>query len=143
MVKTKRRDDLIIGKVVKVENELHLGGTEVTATADELNINDGLSRSAAELNLLVQGLAAGYKLARGSVAATANKAVATGLSSIVGFALAPVAETATKGNLAVLISGKVSGGTLTVYRWKHTGPSTSTLVAATSAGTIDWLAVGA
>ena len=108
---------------------LKLGGTLVTLTA-------------ANLNLGVSGYASGYKLARGSQAATASAAVTTGLTTIVGFALGAYGDTATKMNAAVAISGAVSSGTLTIYRWKHTAPSTATLTAASTAGTVEWLAVG-
>jgi hypothetical protein len=91
---------------------------------------------------MVAGMASGYKLARGSVAATASKAVTTGLSTIVGFAATLVANTATKINQARAVSATASSGTLTIKRWKHTGPSTATLVAATVAGTVEWVAVG-
>jgi len=127
------REDVKIG--VGRISELYLGtgngdmGTKVTTTP-------------ANLNLVTTGVAAGYKVARGTVSATASKAVATGLTTILGFALSVNGATATLVNAAPQLSGAISGGTLTVYRWKHTGPSTATLIAATTGGSVAWVAVG-
>lgn len=89
-----------------------------------------------------RGVASGYAIARGTQAATASAAIATGLTTITGFAITGVGATATKMNAARAFSGATSSGTLTAYRWKHTGASTATLVAATTAGTVAWVAVG-
>ena len=51
-MKTKTRFDEIISKVVKATSKLFIGGTEVTATAAELNIMDGVTATAAEINAL-------------------------------------------------------------------------------------------
>lgn len=104
-------------------------GTEVTTTP-------------ANLNLVATGVAAGYKVARGTVSATASKAVTTGLTTILGFALTNNTASATVVNTAPVLSGAISSGTLTVYRWKHTGPSTATLIAATTGGSVAWVAIG-
>ena len=107
--------------------------SDVTASAATLN---------ASVSAPVAGIATGYKVARGAQAATASAAIATGLTSIVGYAVSDVGATAAKANYAPHISSAVSSGTLTVYRWKHTGATTATLVAATTAGTVSWVAVG-
>lgn len=91
---------------------------------------------------VILGIAAGYKIARGTQVATASAAIATGLTTITGYAVSPIAATATTANAGVVVSAKASSGTLTAYRWKHTNASTTTLVAATTAGTISWIAVG-
>ena len=116
--------------------------------AGSLYLGTGLgtlvSPTAAQINLLTQGVAAGYKIARGSQSATDTASVATGLTTIVaGFAMSR-ADTATKANNAALVTASpgVATGALKLYRWKHTGASTPTLVAATTAGVIDWIAVG-
>lgn len=131
--KTSDGDKLVIASGGEVDFEsgssMKLAGTALTPTA-------------AQVNLLVQGYAAGYKIARGIKVATANGAINTGLASIVAFAVCAFADTATKINVARAITAKKSGATLTVYRWKHTAPSTCTLTAATTAGTVDWMAVG-
>lgn len=116
---------------------LYIGG-------DPLNGVDGtaMTKSAAEINVLVGGVAAGYKLARGNQAATASATIATGLTTITGFAVAPVGATATKINACSAVSASASSGNLSVYRWKVGGPSTTTLKAASVAGTVSWVAVG-
>lgn len=134
-----RHEELSIGKAV-VES-LYLGtdgGTQVTSTAAELNVLDGITAT-----YLVGGLAAGYKLARGFAVCTASTIITTGLTTITGYAVTPTAcDTATKANYAALVSAKVASGTITAYRWKHTGASTPTLVAASTAGNLAWIAVG-
>jgi len=116
---------------------LKLGGTLVTSTAAELNQLDGFTGA-------VDGVAAGYALARGTQIATGTALVATGLATVVAFAISPLAATASTANAAVVVSAKnaATAGSINVYRWKITAPSTATLVAATAAGTVSWLAVG-
>ncbi len=46
------RDNRVIAKRVDVQNALYLGGTEVTASAAELNILDGVTSTYQELNTL-------------------------------------------------------------------------------------------
>lgn len=93
-------------------------------------------------NGVVVGAADGYAVARGTTAATATAAITTGLTTITGYAVSGVGGTATKANAAVAVTASASSGTLTAKRWKHTGASTATLVAATTAGTVSWVAVG-
>jgi hypothetical protein len=98
-----------------------LSGTAITPTA-------------AQFNLLAQGVAAGYKLARGSSVATATLLVDTGLSTVVNFAVSPGVATAGAINKGVIVSAKAAAtaGKINIYRWKHTAATTSTLVAATA-----------
>jgi len=96
-----------------------------------------------KVNALIQGIAAGYKVARGTVACTASSAINTGLASITGYAVSVVGTTATAVNNACQVSAKNTGAaTLTAYRWKHGGASTTTLAAASTAGTVSWIACG-
>lgn len=112
------------------------------AINDALTVSGALTVGGIVVTNAVKGVAGGYALARGNVVATASMAVVTGLASITGFALARVGNTGTKANAAVSVTGAVSGGTLTVKRWKITAPSTATLIAATTNGTVSWVAVG-
>ena len=101
--------------------------------------------TAASINLLVQGVVAGYKVARGNSAGTAAASIATGLSAIVDFVAIPLGASAAKANYCSLITGvksTITAGQLLLYRWAHTSAGTTTLVAATTAGTIEWVAVG-
>lgn len=102
----------------------------------------GLDIGGASLANFTKGVASGYAIARGTQIATATAAISTGLTTITGFAVSGIGSTATKANTAVAITASASSGTLTVKRWKHTAPSTATLIASTSAGTVAWIAVG-
>ena len=95
--------------------------------------------------LAVEGVAAGYKVARGTSVITGTANVATGLASIAGFAITPLGTTATLVNNARVINAKAQAttpGTLAVQRYKHTAAGDCTLIAATVAGTVAWVAVG-
>ena len=101
-----------------------------------------LNLSATAMNKLVQGYALGYKLARGTVMGTASVAINTGLTTITGYVITSEGATATKANACVLTTASPSGATLTAYRWKHTSATNSTLAAASTAGTLGWMAIG-
>lgn len=106
-----------------------------------------VARTAAELNALVQGVAAGYKVARGVEAVTGTATVVTGLTTVVaviataqsdmdGVALAAVS--ATIGNQA----GAPAAGSVILKAWKVTAVDDATLIAASAAQNINWIAVG-
>ena len=114
------------------------GTLDVVRNSDDATLVDDVS-------LTIGGIAAGYKVARGTVAGTATPSVATGLTTITGYAVSAVAITATAANVAAAVTAKPQAstpGTLAIFRWKITAPSTATLVAATAAGTVSWVAVG-
>lgn len=93
----------------------------------------------------IYGSDTGYKVSRGQSIGTANLTGATGLTTIVGFAIAPLGITGTKINQARVCNAApqaTTPGTLAIKRWKHQGATTATLVAATVAGTVVWVAVG-
>jgi len=118
------------------------------AAREEMNaLLAGVNRSAAEVNLLAQGVAAGYKLARGVAAITGTGTVVTGLATVVaviatpqddpnGLALAAVS--ATIGNQ----SGAPAAGSVILKAWKVTAVGDATLIAATAAKNINWVAIG-
>jgi hypothetical protein len=123
------------------------------ASAGKLVIVDTLTRSQIcqistgdsggfDFNKTVTGVARSYKIARGTVAATASKVIATGLTAVVTYALSMRSSRATTANYASAVTGYFAAANLTAYRWKHKSATNSTLVAATSAGTLDWIAVG-
>jgi hypothetical protein len=134
------------------------GGT--TATSAELNAlhSQGavaadfaklhaITRTAAGLNADVVGVAAGYRVARGVAAVTGTATVVTGLTTVVavvasaqddldGDALAGVS--ATVGNQ----SGAPAAGSVILKCWKATADGDATLIAATAAKSVGWIAVG-
>jgi hypothetical protein len=97
------------------------------------------------LRHLLGGVAAGYKLARGYAAGTAAASIATGLSTVVDFVATVKGNSAALANACALVTGRksaITAGQLLLYRWKATSAGTTTLVAATTAGTLEWIAVG-
>lgn len=115
------------------DQALLLDGVEVTLTA-------------AQINALVQGLAGGYKIARGSAAALDGSnptPIATGLATIVAASVQLRGTAAPGDNTSVLTTDYTgSDGTLNVYAWKNTSGSDPTLVASTGTETFDWIAIG-
>ncbi|HXJ72657.1 MAG TPA: hypothetical protein VNM37_07380, partial [Candidatus Dormibacteraeota bacterium] len=102
------------------------------------------------LSLVVTGILSGYRLARGVSAVTGTATVVTGLATVVsvtataqtdldGDALAGVS--ATKGDQA----GTPAAGSVILKAWKVTtggAAGNPTLIAATAAANLNWIAVG-
>ncbi len=100
------------------------------------------NNSNVDFGLALTGYAGGYKMARGTNAATATATIATGLSSIVSFAFGIQSKRATTANYCNYVTGKTSTGTLYIWKWKHKSATNSTVVATTNCATIDWTAIG-
>ena len=106
---------------------------------------DGINR---QLNLAANGiLAVGGtvypRIVAGAATVTGAATIATGLTAIQGFAVEPVINTAAKANNVALTTAVVASTVnLIVRQWKHTGPSTATLIAATNAGTVNYVVIG-
>lgn len=95
---------------------------------------------------MVAGVAAGYKIARGTVTLDGGNptTAATGLTTIVT-AVVGLKQTAAPGDDPSWLSHNYTGsdGNLDIYAWKNTGGTDPTLVASTnSSATIDWIAIG-
>lgn len=131
--------------------DLKLGagaGTSITSTAAELNKLSGATVTTAQINLLTQGVAAGYKIARGTVTPTsASHTVVTGLATVV----AAVASLKGAPTLTHLITaadvgdqaGAPAAGSILIKSYKPTGAADVTPVAATTPwGAVDWIAIG-
>jgi len=131
--------------------DLKLGagaGTSVTSTAAELNILDGVTMTAAQINLLAQGVGASYKVARGvSTIDAASKDVATGLTTVVAVVVSMVGDpslthmhsSGTVGDQA----GAPAAGSIRIKSWKPTATGDVTPIAATSPfGNVAWIAIG-
>ncbi len=133
---------------IEAGGRLEIAGVAVTASAAELNILDGVTRATAQINALVQGVAAGYKLARGvheTVAASDD--VDTGLATVVAAvavledapSLDPLLVQAVVGDQA----GAPAAGHILIKTWKATAAADCTPVAATTfAKKVSWIAVG-
>jgi hypothetical protein len=115
---------------------------------DQALMLDGtaMTASAATLNAAVAGVAAGYKIARGTATLDGSNptTVATGLTTIVT-AVASLKSATAPGDDPSWLSINYSGsdGNLDIYAWKNTGGTDPTLVASTNnAATVDWIAIG-
>jgi hypothetical protein len=91
----------------------------------------------------VEGVAGGYKVARGVTALDGGNptAVATGLATVVAF-VATLAGTAAPGLGTSVLTYDISGATVNVYAWKPTGAGDTTLIASTGTEDFAWIAVG-
>lgn len=91
----------------------------------------------------VEGVAAGYKVARGETALDGGNptAVATGLATVVSFT-ATLKGTAAPGVGTSILTADISGATVNVYAWKVTGAGDTTLIASTGTESFYWTAVG-
>ena len=115
----------------------------------ELFINGGaMTRTATQLNLIAIGVAAGYKVARGTVTPTsASHTVVTGLTTVVA-AVASLkgAPTLTHMFTAADIgdqAGTPAAGSILVKSYKPTGVADVTPIAATTPwSAVDWICIG-
>lgn len=104
-----------------------------------------IARTAAEINLLLQGLAAGYKVARGVDAVTGTLDKNTGLATVVAFVAILAEDPALTGHLVTFVLQTQSGGTaghVTIKVWKPTAANDCTPIAATAAKNVAWIAIG-
>lgn len=92
----------------------------------------------------VGGVAAGYKLARGSQALDgANPTpVVTGLATVVAFVVTLANAAAPGIGTSILTRGTVAAGTVDVNAWKVTSAIDATLIASAGTETFDWVAIG-
>ena len=107
-----------------------------------------VSPTAAQINLLTQGIAAGYKIARGVAAVgAASVDVVTGLATVVAVITGMVGDP----SLTHMFSSATVGdqatapiaGSIRIKSWKPTGAADVTPVAATSPfGNVGWIAIG-
>lgn len=148
MSETKSREDYILAKHVKILNKFELPDGEVTASAAELNKMDGVTKSAAEINLLAAGVAAGYKIARGTATIdAASKDVATGLATVVAAVVSMVGDPSATHMFSSVTVGDQAGapaaGSIRIKSWKPTAVDNATPIAATSTfANVSWIAIG-
>ena len=113
--------------------KLTVDGTDVTANLKAIAGNQ------------VSGVAASYKLARGSTALGGSNptTVVTGLATVVAFVCSLDGAVAPGDNTSVLTShNNATPGSVDVYAWKNTGGTDPTLVASTGTETFNWIAIG-
>jgi hypothetical protein len=127
----------------KEADEIHAVALYTGAGAGTL-----ISRTAAQINLLTQGVAAGYKIARGiHTTVDENDTVVTGLATVVAVVASldsdPVAGaqfvTASIGDQA----GSPAAGSILIKTWKATAAGDTALIAATTfSKLVGWIAIG-
>lgn len=125
---------------------LPVSGLKIGASGAEV----AMDRTAAQINVLVGGVAAGYKLARGVSSVTGTGDVVTGLTTVV--AVVAVAQSDLDGDTLAGVSatignqaGAPAAGSITLKAWKVTtggAAGNPTLIAANAAKDINWVAIG-
>lgn len=112
-------------KTLNVEGQLSVGGQPLPDTS--------------QLTALVQGVAAGYKVARGVSAVTGTLAVASGLATIVAVVATLKDDVSIAANE---VSATWTGANITLKVWKPTATGDCTPIAATVAKNVSWIAIG-
>lgn len=123
---------------IEAGGTLKIGGTQVTATAAQLNAlpPDG-----------VQGVAANYALARGQhTTVAASDTVVTGLATVVAV-VAQLDDDPVDGCMHVTSSigdqaGAPAAGSILIKTWKSTDADATLIAATTFAKKINWIAIG-
>ena len=124
---------------------------DVLAIADlKLGAGAGtsVSRTAAQINLLVQGAEAGYKIARGTATiGAASEDVATGLTTVVGAVVSLVGDPSMTHMFSTCTVGNQTNapiaGSIRIKSWKPTAANDATPIAATSTfANVAWIAIG-
>lgn len=111
-------------------------------------LNDAEADVAPQLETVLGGVAAGYKVARGEVTLDgANPTpIVTGLATVVACTVSNKRSTAPGLDphlFSVDYGGAVAAGTVNLYAWKPTGAADATMIASTDADdVISWVAVG-
>jgi hypothetical protein len=110
----------------------------------ELNVLDGLTKTTAQLNALVVGVAGGYKLARSAAPVALDGSnpttVATGLTTVIAGG-ACLSGTAAPGLSTCALSVAISSTNLDIYGWKPTGAADCALIASGGTELLHWWAI--
>jgi hypothetical protein len=108
-------------------------------TVDSSGNPTAITPTAAQINLLLQGTAAGKKINGGTSNVTTSATVASGLSAVTAvvasMGVAPSANTS-------MVHAEVSGTNIVLYTYKATGETTTTPAPSTTATAIHWIAFG-
>ena len=133
--------------LVNIRGTLNMGTDLVSPSASELAAINGMTVTATQLNLLAQGVAGGYKIARGVAAITGSGTVVTGLTTCV--AVIATAQDDLDGDTLQGVSatigdqaGTPAAGSIILKCWKVTSDADATMVAASAAKNVNWLTIG-
>ena len=107
----------------------------------------GITLTAAIVNALISGVAAGYKVARGVAAVTGTATVVTGLATVV--AVTATAQDDLDGDTLAGVSASIgdqagapAAGSVYLKAWKNNADGDATMVAANAAKNVNWIAIG-
>lgn len=119
------------------------GNRLVVASGGSIVVESGGAITLPSGGSALSGVAAGYKLARGTTALDGSNPtpITTGLTTIVSF-VAQLVQSTSPGLGTAVLTHTSSGGAVSVYAWKPTSASDPTLIASTGTETIEWIAVG-
>lgn len=133
---------------VTIRSSLRIGSDLISPSSAELAAINGMTVTATELNLLAQGVAGGYKIARSAspVALDGSNptSVAHGLTTCVA-AFAQLTGSVAPGASTSVLSVVINGANLDVYGWKPTTGGVAgnpTLIASDGTESFSWFAVG-
>jgi len=114
----------------------------------EESILDGVTKTASQINLLVAGVAAGYKIAYGTAAVGAASAdIVTGLTTVIGAVVSLVGDPSmTHMSSTVTVGNQTNApiaGSIRIKSWKPTGANDVTPIAAAGVfSNVAWIAIG-
>lgn len=140
--------DDVAAQINAMFTELYAGGAVSglgTGVATALAVATGASGGFAVNG--VAGVAAGYKVARGVASITGSGTVVTGLATVVAVIASPASDP--DGVALAAVSGTIgdqagtpAAGSVILKAWKVTAVDDATLIAATAAKSINWIAIG-
>jgi hypothetical protein len=114
----------------------------------EENILDGVTKTAAQINLLITGVAAGYKIAYGTASiGAASEDIVTGLTTVIGAVVSLVGDPSlTHMSSTVTVGNQTDApiaGSIRIKSWKPTTANDATPIEAAGVfANVAWVAIG-
>jgi hypothetical protein len=141
---TFTNDITVNGSLTDATNLSAAGGFDIVLTATgATDVTLPTSGTLSNVANASAGVASGYKIARSAaaVAVTGTLDVNTGLSTVLGWGV--TMESDPDGvTLAAVSAAAGAAGHITIKCWKVTGTGDATLIAATAAKNVRWVAIG-
>lgn len=135
--------------IIRLNRIVKFGNTNVSDSADEIAVLNGVTLTTAQMNALVQGVAGGYKMARGQYTMlSASDTIPTGLATVVACGASMESDAILTFDRVTSQLGNQSGapvaGSIVIKGWMPTGAALTTPIAAVGyAGIkVNWWAVG-
>lgn len=101
-----------------------------------------VTRTATQMNLLLQSTTAGYKLARGTASVTTSAETATGLATVIAAVATLIDDPNVTAN-QVTVAASTTAGNILLKIWQPTATDNATPAAATKTNVaVQWCAVG-